>query len=691
MRRTRTASFLAGLAWALVGPASSAAQEADVWVIGGQGGEPWADVQKQWIALEDTSRPGSVQPVRITKELNLMRERQRSELSTELRNLFNYRWATNKGPLVIEADTLQVGWHPRLWVGGNANANARSTREIMSGVVDGDELTAGFNHLERTDGQPNNQIFFTFDLGVPVPVDSVVFFPPQSGITSDNKRQRELFPIVYEVSRTNTPVEWLIFEDETTSTGSSGYHPLDEVIGSTFANNTSIVSLTPELAFTRFLRFRLGQQVPAIMLAEIKVFGQGYPQEGRYLSQPHRFGGRVSLGNVTWNFTRYRQTPSGEIVEDPEAPVELVLRTRAGSDDDPTAYYIFDDLGRSLRVEAEDYFRAPRVDGRFAEGVPGFRARRGDDTENWDNWSVAYDRSGTENRSSDGNSFFQFQFQIVTDDPLAFGVLDSLAFEVSPLLADSALAEVSFDGAPLATGGRVEVPLGTDTTFVYDIRTVAADGLAGFDGIDLAVPESARFVDLEIEDVTATEGEDYTVSREAGRLVLTFPETYTQDTRLRLRFRSAIFQASMFLEGRLLNRQAGTLPQSIAGGNARDDVGSNGVQLIASDTRFQVLRDLTLSSRAVTPNGDGFNDRARIAFNLFDIQDGALRVDVLELSGRRVRGVLDGRAASGPFAPTWDGTGEDGELVPPGLYLIRVEVDVDDGTQTEIRPVAVAY
>ena len=61
-----------------------------------------------------------------------------------------------------------------------------------------------------------------------------------------------------------------------------------------------------------------------------------------------------------------------------------------------------------------------------------------------------------------------FALRIATEQPFAFGVLDSVAFEVSPLLADSVLAEVSLAG-PLPDP---KVPLGVDTTFVYDIRTV---------------------------------------------------------------------------------------------------------------------------------------------------------------------------------------------------------------------------
>ena len=665
-----------------------AAQTPSAWVVGGTSGEPWAAAAERWIALDDTVRSGAIQPRAIPLGHTVTRQIVRTGIATTQRNLFGYRWSLHKGPRQIEADTLEVGWHPRLWQGGGTNALAA---EVMRGLVDGDELTASFTHRARADRRPNSVQFITLDLGVPVPVDSIVFFPPQTGLTSDNQRQRELFARAYEVSRTNVPVEWLIFEDETTSTGSAGYHPLDEILASTFANNTSVVSLAPELRFTRFLRFKFGEVSTTTLLAEIEVFGRGYPQEARYISAPHSFGQAVSLGRVAWKFTRYRQLPSGAITADPAAPVQLNLQTRAGFDDNPKTYFIFDDLGRLVEVDEETYFDSPRVVERFSEGIAGFRAKRDDDIENWNNWSVDYQASGDEIRSSDGAEFLQFRFTITTEDPLAFGVLDSLAFEVSPLLADRALAEIVLDGRADADGA-VEVPLGVVQRFAYHIRTVAgATDRAGFDGIELEVPPASRFLDLTIDDQPATESVDFSLAASDGRLRFTFPTAFQEDKAFRVRFQGAVFQPSVFLASRLFNTSAASLPQSIEAGDAHADVASNSIQVVSSDAALGVLGAVELSSPVVTPNGDGTNEQVAIGFDLFGVAGGALRVEVRDLSGRRCAAILDARAAAGPYALRWDARDERGELVPPGLYLIRVEVEVDHGTFARMEAVGIAY
>ena len=669
----------------LISSGPVAAQTPSAWVVGGAG-EPWAEAAERWIALDDTVRSGAIQPRAIPLGHTVTRQIVRTGIATTQRNLFGYRWSLHKGPRQIEADTLEIGWHPRLWQGGGTNALAA---EVMRGLVDGDELTASFTHRARADRRPNSAQFITLDLGVPVPVDSIVFFPPQTGLTSDNQRQRELFARAYEVSRTNVPVEWLIFEDETSSTGSAGYHPLDEILASTFANNTSVVSLATDLRFTRFLRFKFGEVSTTTLLAEIEVFGRGYPQEARYISAPHSFGQAVSLGRVAWKFTRYRQLPSGAIIADPTAPVQLNLQTRAGFDDNPKTFFIFDDLGRLVEVDEKTYFDSPRVVERFSEGIAGFRAKRGDDIENWNNWSVNYQASGDEIRSSDGAEFLQFRFTITTEDPLAFGVLDSLAFEVSPLLADRALAEIALDGRAGADGA-VEVPLGVAQRFAYHIRTEVGNR-TGFDGIELEVPPGTRFLDLTIDDQPATEDEDFSLAASAGRLRFTFPTAFQEDKAFRVRFQSAVFQPSVFLASRLFNTSATSLPQSIEAGDAHADVASNSIQVVSSDEALGILGAVELSAPVITPNGDGVNEQVAIGFDLFGVAGGALRVEARDLSGRRCAAILAAQAIAGPYSLQWDARDERGDLVPPGLYLIRVAIEVDRGTFARMAAVGVAY
>ena len=344
-------------------------------------------------------------------------------------------------------------------------------------------------------------------------------------------------------------------------------------------------------------------------------------------------------------------------------------------------------------MDETTYFKSPRVVERFSEGISGFRAMRGDDADNWNTWSVPYQASGDEIRSSDGAQYLQFQFKIRTEDPMAFGVLDSIAFEISPLLADSALAEISLGGNQIADQSpRVEVPLGVQRSFAYDLRTVAGENRTGYDTIELDVPAAAQFNGLEIDGNTAIEGNDFSLQAANGQFSIFFPETVRQDRSIRLHFSSAIFQASVFLEARIINRTTDVaLPQSVEAGDARVDVGSNSVQIVASDVEVEILSPMKLSSSVFTPNGDEINEDARVSFDLFSVNGGMLGVAVLDLAGQKIATLLEQPAIAGPYSAVWDGRNSSGETVPPGIYLVRVEVDVDKGVFRQISSLGVVY
>ncbi len=670
----------------ILASASGGQQTPAAWVVGGGQGVPWAETALRWIALDDSTHPGAVQLQEIPTGINVLRERVRSSAVTP-RNICEYKWSFNRGRLGMEADTLYLGWHPRLWQGGAAEATG------IRSLVDGDELTPSFTNAQPATDRPSPVTWITVDLGVPLAIDSLSFFPPQNGLTNANQRLRDQYPQAYEVSRSELPVDWLLYEDETSSTGSARYHPLDDILASTFSNNQSVVALSFPLRFTRFLRLKFGGVKSTGILSEIKAFGKGFPAEGRYLSQPHAFGQPVSFGNVTWAFTKYRLI-AGQVVEAPEAPVAFTLRTRSGTDADPQSYYVFDELGRQQEVDRDAYFAATPPKTSLESGLPNFRGAQTEDVGNWNAWSIAYPQSGDQIRSSDGRQFLQFSFEITTADPRAFGLLDSLSFQTAPLLADSVLAEVSLEGQPEPPGGRIEVPMGVDTVFVYDLRTAFKSARQGFDSIELDVPANTRLLDLAIGGQPAREGTDFTLLP-AGEdhLIFTFPQPFKADTSFRVRFRSALFQPSAFFGGNIINRDPASqsLPQSIEAGDARPEVKSDRIQVVATQLNLQILGQVRVLPAIFTPNGDGVNDQALIEMPIFGVDQAHVEVEVCDLSGRRVAlvGALD--TGAGAYQPSWGGADDQGQCVPPGLYLIKVKVKVDQGTFTRIKPVAVVY
>jgi hypothetical protein len=56
-------------------------------------------------------------------------------------------------------------------------------------------------------------------------------------------------------------------------------------------------------------------------------------------------------------------------------------------------------------------------------------------------------------------------------------------------------------------------------------------------------------------------------------------------------------------------------------------------------------------------------------------REGRVSLAVFDLSGRRVRTLLEGPAAAGEQTRTWDLRDDTGHASPSGLYFIRLEAD----------------
>ncbi|MBM3320709.1 MAG: T9SS type A sorting domain-containing protein [Candidatus Eisenbacteria bacterium] len=68
-----------------------------------------------------------------------------------------------------------------------------------------------------------------------------------------------------------------------------------------------------------------------------------------------------------------------------------------------------------------------------------------------------------------------------------------------------------------------------------------------------------------------------------------------------------------------------------------------------------------------------FNPTTEIAFSIERNGEAALRI--YDASGRLVRTLLDGPVSAGENRAVWDGTGEDGRVLPSGVYMYRLDAD----------------
>ncbi len=68
-----------------------------------------------------------------------------------------------------------------------------------------------------------------------------------------------------------------------------------------------------------------------------------------------------------------------------------------------------------------------------------------------------------------------------------------------------------------------------------------------------------------------------------------------------------------------------------------------------------------------------------------------VEIAVYDLQGQVVKVLAQGRRAAGSYRLTWDGRDDQGQLVPPGLYIMHIAVEGDAQQDEQSWTVGVAY
>jgi hypothetical protein len=187
-----------------------------------------------------------------------------------------------------------------------------------------------------------------------------------------------------------------------------------------------------------------------------------------------------------------------------------------------------------------------------------------------------------------------------------------------------------------------------------------------------------------------TVGDFSVVAVEDDHFALGIPRIVADGTRLKIVFETAAFRYGTRFRGRAFSDPS-ALPLLTEGGDATPELVTN-AQLVRVSVGSSVAGPLEIEPGVFTPNGDGVNEEAQIAFTVLHLLDPSpVAIQILDLAGRRVRRLMTGSVVNGRFPLTWDGLSDSGELVPPGVYMVAFEIRSDRGTERRLGSVAVVY
>ena len=446
-------------------------------------------------------------------------------------------------------------------------------------------------------------------------------------------------------------------------------------------NTNVVVPFDPPIT-TRTIQLQITRQTPKdIELVEFEVFGGGFVSQARYESEIIELDEEASWGEINW---------SGR--QDANARVEI--RTRTGADPQPEILW-------EVRPEQQDSIKYLQGGGtlsltdykkRYASLPNIFKPvdeqnRITTDTENWSFWSSVYlfEDPGVDIVSPGPHKFIQISadFLSTTDDGARIRYIE---FKSSSPSVRKLVGEIF----------PVETEVGEVTHFTYFIKPTIRAGDRGFDGVEIATPSGITSVDsLRIDGVNEDDF-TWTVREDGSAFEVKLPrrlETTDSGVLVEVVFNAPVLrEVGSFFDGRIFDSaRPDEVRQKINPGDAADEVESEQLSVRTSLSRSLVFEP-RISPNPFTPNGDKINDAVNISYTLLRITTAVpVSIEIYDLSGALVKEVYSGEDSIGEYRRLWDGTDDQNELVPPGIYLYRIRVDVQTEEEIQSGVIAVAY
>lgn len=555
--------------------------------------------------------------------------------------VFNALEVTAEGGLSpLEADP-EENILPRIKeLGGSATTSVRTaaarSNQILNELIDGSHTTGW-----RVYTNPN---------GAELEVDMGAIFVLQ--------RIRLLRGVLNDDERSLRGYEFYVNDGD--SLNFVGGNPVYALIAQDRSHGLPELDLSFPPTQVRFFRLRsTGER--GFQMGDLEVFGVGVTPFAQYISQVIDLGEAANFGPVDVYSRLY-------------GAAQAQFSTKTG-------FVATDSL----------YFRQTGIPGELAEVAladfdrtldPSYAGVILENDRDWSAWSPPYAESVRSSiHSPDNRRYLQFQFKLLSNSLLDKAVIDSMVFNYTvPALADSVVAEIS----------PTTATLGQENEFTYHLRSVVSGGHRGFDTAIIHTPFAARATGVRVDGV---EIDNFTSEFASGRLQVRFPDARITRSgqAVAVRFVCLVTVSGTEFRGEVADSQSDAFPQRVAFGDAAEEAADNTL-VVSARIDEELFTGVAFSSAVITPNGDQINDRITLDYILLKAtHEVAVEVVAYDLSGRPVHRLYQARDRSGPNQVSWDGRDDAGAVVPPGMYLLRLEAATDAGIATQMRSIAVVY
>ncbi len=387
----------------------------------------------------------------------------------------------------------------------------------------------------------------------------------------------------------------------------------------------------------QFLSFVIDKQDPrnATVISEFQIFGEGYVEEGTYVSAVDSVG----IGNANFANT----VIDADIVAGTYVSVEF----RTGS-------------------------------------------KKNIDSLHWSNWSSPiffHSRNealaGSMVNVAEPRRFFQYRIKLYTtnlETPKVSGI--KIVYQKN-LVVDSATVFIT----------PQDVPVLSPVMLTYTIQSSVSASSLGIDTIKIATPGPSVVRSVTLNGTAV----QFSYIPAPDKMVIGFPQTLKSSGTVNVTFSTKMITGGSF-PSVIISKSSPWNPQRL---DPSVTAAGDGWLVNATGVPITPLVDVRIDPNPFTPNDDGKNDATIIDFSVANISSPKpLRISIMDLTGRKVRTLVDIRSGINPFFGDprsggkgflWDGRDDNGKKLLPGLYIVQISLDVDNGGQVVTKSVVIAY
>ena len=438
-------------------------------------------------------------------------------------------------------------------------------------------------------------------------------------------------------------------------------------------------------SFTYKLHVRAGRHG----LSEIQFFGEGYMPEAQIESVFDGPSAFIELGTTPQNLASIEwdaDTPPG---------TDIILQTRTGNTVKTTTLY-YKKNGELFPGTEEEAAEAHATDKKFfGDASVGPVVTQTNPGSDWSGWSQRYFNSGDNITSPSPRKFVAIRATFLTDNPLVAATLRWVKLNFVAPVAKTVIGEV--------LPPQLET-IGAEQLFSYFVRTTFEPANEGFDEILIEAPSSVKMKFQQAHlSLTGQPTQTYTaqsegfevVSDDSDSLWVRLPTLIKGGAALvELQFAATIFDFTTFFNGSIGHSSIPNSWQRVDPGDANEITDSEKTVILALE-RGAVLGDIEVKNKIFTPNGDGINDDMAVSFSLMRVKASTpLQVQIYDLGGRLVHQLREEYITTGRHSVVWTGVDASGALVPPGIYVLRIDTKVDSKSSrntSDYRLVHVSY